>query len=218
MIESADEIEAKKKIRNETINNLNWTPQEKLFRQKPKFRSKTLKGYQVPISKAILIKFKRSCFGTYLDSFNCKQHQDKFLNDNKLNITKWDIKNFTSVEMNIFNENNNASDNLFSLLIKAVKETDCITWSFLYSHLCTLRMVDFHITVLDKDLLNFKNLQVLVISNNWVTDIHGKYLPRKLQFLESYANEVSNLENLCKNPPGNLLHIGLGRNKLTDGK
>lgn len=145
MIEAAEEIEVKKKIRDEKINGLNWTPEEKLFRQKPKFRSKTLKGYEVSISKAILIKFKRSCFGTYLDSFNCNQHQDKFLNDNKLNITKWNMKDFTSVEMNMFNENNNASDNLFSLLIKAVKETDCITWSFLYNHLCTLRIMDFHV-------------------------------------------------------------------------
>lgn len=71
---------------------------------------------------------------------------------------------------------------------------------------------------MDDGLLKFRNLRVLVLTGNYIKRISGKVLPRKLVFLECFANDISDLKELTSSPPKEILHLGLGRNKLTDGK
>lgn len=70
---------------------------------------------------------------------------------------------------------------------------------------------------LDNGVNKFKNLVVLVLTGNFLQNIPGIFLPKKLQFLELYANEIVELNSLVQKPPKQILHIGLGRNKLAQG-
>lgn len=72
--------------------------------------------------------------------------------------------------------------------------------------------------MVDDGLKNFQNLQVLVICGNWISDINGSVLPRRLKFLELYVNEIESLDNLTNKAPKHLFHLGLARNKITNGK
>lgn len=71
---------------------------------------------------------------------------------------------------------------------------------------------------LDDGLKKFKNLVVLILTGNFLQDLPGYLLPRKLKFLEVYANEIEDLATLVKKSPKCILHLGLGRNKLAQGK
>lgn len=70
---------------------------------------------------------------------------------------------------------------------------------------------------LDDGLNKFKHLVVLILTGNFLQKLPGDLLPRKLKFLEVYANEITELASLAQKSPKRLLHIGLGRNKLADG-
>lgn len=70
---------------------------------------------------------------------------------------------------------------------------------------------------LDDGLKKFKCLVVLILTGNFLQEIPGGLLPRNLRFLELYANEISQLRSLVKKAPQRILHIGLGRNKLSQG-
>ncbi|KAF5300344.1 hypothetical protein FQA39_LY11201 [Lamprigera yunnana] len=66
-----------------------WNDNEIILRAKKKI----IENYEVPISAALEVKFKRSVFGTFLDSFNSQQTQTRLLNLNKLSIVNWEIGN-----------------------------------------------------------------------------------------------------------------------------
>lgn len=70
---------------------------------------------------------------------------------------------------------------------------------------------------LDEQLKNFEQLVVLILTGNFLQKLPGNLLPRKLQFLEVYANEITELASLTTKSPKHILHIGLGRNKLAEG-
>ncbi|KAK4879883.1 hypothetical protein RN001_008029 [Aquatica leii] len=136
-----------KPIPKEKYQCLMWTDEEKIFRK----RKKILKDYQVPVSAAIELKFKRSVFGIYLNSLNKHQIQSRDLNATKLDITNWEISSFTHVQERLFKQDNDISYNLYNLLVRAVKEQDCIDWEFLYDHVQDLHIYDFHMCVAYKD-------------------------------------------------------------------
>lgn len=221
-------------IRMKRIENLNLTHKEKLFKNKYKFRSKSLHGIDVPLSAALEIRFRRSVFGTFMESFNYQQEQDNYLNNNKGDILQWNMKSFSETEKANFEELSNISDNFFSLFWKAIEKCDCINWNYFYDNLNTLRLpnhhvnlnsiiyflirVDFQITYMDDTLRAFTNLQILILGGNWIREVPGECLPRRLRFLELFANVISNVSSLGVKPPKTLLHIGLSRNDLNNGK
>ena len=71
---------------------------------------------------------------------------------------------------------------------------------------------------MDRSLENFHALKVLTLCGNYLKTIPGAMLPRSLQFLELYDNLISNVSQLVKDAPLSILHLGLGRNRLTNGK
>lgn len=71
---------------------------------------------------------------------------------------------------------------------------------------------------MDNGLSNFENLRVLVLTGNSIKQLPGKMLPRRLVFLECFANDICDLKGMANVDFKELLHFGLGRNKLTDSK
>ncbi|XP_058547316.1 leucine-rich repeat-containing protein 43 isoform X3 [Neofelis nebulosa] len=86
--------------------------------------------------------------------------------------------------------------------------------TFFYSYFRSLRVVDKQVSLVDKDLLKFLNLEELVLSANQIQEIDAVNLPPTLKVLELYGNEIRSMECLCAAPPPRLQHLGLGHNKL----
>ncbi|XP_044897027.1 leucine-rich repeat-containing protein 43 isoform X4 [Felis catus] len=86
--------------------------------------------------------------------------------------------------------------------------------TFFYSYFRSLRVVDKQVSLVDKDLLKFLNLEELVLSANQIQEIDAVNLPPTLKVLELYGNEIRSMECLCTAPPPRLQHLGLGHNKL----
>ncbi|XP_031342279.1 uncharacterized protein LOC116170191 [Photinus pyralis] len=191
---------------------MKWSGDERTFRNRMKSKPLDERSFTM----AMKLKFRGSVFGSYLESFNFQQQQSRELNVNKLGITLWDVRNFDVFEQQIYRSKNNLTDDLLPLLLKAVKEKECIDWDYLYDNIATLRMADFQITWLDADLLNFRRLRVLIIVGNWLSQINAEFLPRTLQYLECFANVIVDLTSLNKKPPQKLYHLGIGRNMLTN--
>lgn len=63
-----------------------------------------------------------------------------------------------------------------------------------------------------------KLLQILSLRENNLKTINGAILPRHLKYLELYDNFIENVQDLSNNPPKYILHLGLGRNCLSNGK
>lgn len=71
---------------------------------------------------------------------------------------------------------------------------------------------------MDDSLTGMNNLKLLNLSGNWIKDITGTQLPRNLGILEMFSNELSSVGSLAKDLPDSLIHLGLARNHLSDGK
>ncbi|XP_036785252.2 leucine-rich repeat-containing protein 43 isoform X5 [Manis pentadactyla] len=70
------------------------------------------------------------------------------------------------------------------------------------------------VSLVDKDLLKFLNLEELVLSANRIKEINAANLPPTLKVLELCGNQIASVECLCAHPPPVLQHLGLGHNKL----
>ncbi|XP_036785248.2 leucine-rich repeat-containing protein 43 isoform X2 [Manis pentadactyla] len=86
--------------------------------------------------------------------------------------------------------------------------------TFLYSYFRSLRVVGRQVSLVDKDLLKFLNLEELVLSANRIKEINAANLPPTLKVLELCGNQIASVECLCAHPPPVLQHLGLGHNKL----
>lgn len=71
---------------------------------------------------------------------------------------------------------------------------------------------------MDEDLKKFRNVKLLILSGNYIEDVPGVVLPRKMQYLELFSNNISDLTNLSKGAPNGMVHLGMGRNKLRNGQ
>ncbi|XP_037673144.1 leucine-rich repeat-containing protein 43 [Choloepus didactylus] len=86
--------------------------------------------------------------------------------------------------------------------------------SFFYSYFRSLRVVDKEVSLVDRDLLKFMNLEELILSANRIKEVDAANLPPTLKVLELYGNAITSMECLCTHPPPGLQHLGLGHNKL----
>ncbi|KAL0273942.1 UNVERIFIED_CONTAM: hypothetical protein PYX00_006499 [Menopon gallinae] len=82
--------------------------------------------------------------------------------------------------------------------------------------LTDLRLMDCNISEIDRSLRTLENLKFLNLSGNRIHGLHGEYLPRHLNFLELFKNNISDIQSLCQGTPKTLIHIGLARNKITN--
>ncbi|NXP25484.1 LRC43 protein, partial [Scytalopus superciliaris] len=78
----------------------------------------------------------------------------------------------------------------------------------------SLRMVDKGVEKVDEGVLQFQQLEELILSANQISRITSANLPRTLKVLELCYNTVGDLQDLCSQPPPELQHLGLGHNRL----
>ncbi|XP_033901582.3 leucine-rich repeat-containing protein 43-like isoform X3 [Acipenser ruthenus] len=105
-----------------------------------------------------------------------------------------------------------AADQLREL---AVRSPALIDMAFILSYFRSLRIVDKGVLEIGEDLLKFVNLDELILSANYITEINSTHLPRTLKVLELCANEISSMKGISCSPPAGLTHLGLGYNKLS---
>lgn len=150
---SADEEKSKQieEIRRKIYEHLKWSSEERVFRKRYDYRNPLLINKDVPFSTATKVKFRRSVFGTYLKFFNQPQHQNKFLNENKLGITEWRIKQLGAGAKLVDERNNDATEDLFGLLKKAVVSAEEIEWDYLFAKLKLLRIIDYYVRTTSHD-------------------------------------------------------------------
>ncbi|NXF74693.1 LRC43 protein, partial [Sclerurus mexicanus] len=96
----------------------------------------------------------------------------------------------------------------------AVLAPKLIHGSRVYQLLKSLRMVDKGVEEVDEGVLQFQQLEELILSANHISRITSANLPRTLKVLELCCNTVGDLQDLCSQPPPELQHLGLGHNRL----
>nr|XP_004668492.1 leucine-rich repeat-containing protein 43 [Jaculus jaculus] len=96
----------------------------------------------------------------------------------------------------------------------AIQSPLMIKDTFFYSYFRSLRVVDKGVSLVDRDLLKFLNLEELVLSANKIMEIDATNLPPTLKVLELYGNLITSMKCLCTPPPPRLQHLGLGHNKM----
>ncbi|NWI50855.1 LRC43 protein, partial [Calyptomena viridis] len=96
----------------------------------------------------------------------------------------------------------------------AVLAPELIHGSKICQVLKSLRMVDKGVEEIDEGVLQFQQLEELVLSANQISRITSANLPRTLKVLELCCNTVGDLQDLCAQPPPELQHLGLGHNRL----
>lgn len=223
-------------IRTQRFLTLKWSTEEQLLKDRPKHVKDFFKHRQVPFKLLCETKFKRSLFGIFLHSHNKNEIQDYFMNDSKLAMLDYDLKTYSENELTQLECNNNFTPDLRKLLERAVDEQEVIDYDFLYDNVYALRFCDtpvsaqlkrinstrpkvqnLQLTFIDDQLLKFHHLKVLILCGNWLTDIPGCCLPKSLEYIELFANQIEFINNFATRGPKGLIHIGLRRNWLTNG-
>ncbi|KAG5894548.1 hypothetical protein JTB14_011085 [Gonioctena quinquepunctata] len=202
-------------FRKSKYNNLTWSDAEKVITSSRNFRNKVFPQYTLTFSNTLLLALRKSLFRCYLDVLNPQQTQSRFLNENKLGITEYLLKNMEGKEKRRFEDNNRLFEDTTDILEGIVNDYESVDIDYLRKTSKILRIIDYYINVID-NLRKFSNLQILILSGNNIRDIPGAHLPRNLKFLELYDNFIEDLSNFVVSAPKRILHLGLGRNKLND--
>ncbi|VEN64649.1 unnamed protein product [Callosobruchus maculatus] len=206
-----------KDFRRAKFEQMKWSNEEEVIRINRNRREDWYSKYELNFSEGFDMTLRKTVFGEYVDTFNWQQEQDSYLNENKLLITNYQMKHFTSKEKEKFEKNNMLFDDSLDLLIDTINKREIVEDGWLKRSLEGVRLLNFYVKRIDYGLKSFVNLQVLILVGNNIRDIEGCNLPRCLVFLELYNNFIQSIQNLVKKVPKSLLHLGLGRNRLNDG-
>ncbi|XP_022911687.2 uncharacterized protein [Onthophagus taurus] len=193
-----------------------WSWEETIFKNRPKSRSAFLAEHVVSFNKVINEVVRKSFFGTFLRYFNPTHEQNTEINGDKLVLFNLILNSLEVPKRKLAESYNRFTEGFDEMFMNAINHVNVIDFDYLYEQIKTLRIMSYEMNTLDGRIGLFKNLQVLVLSGNWLTEPEGKVFPRKLIFLELFANDVSQLEKLCKKLPKKLRYLGLGRNSLNE--
>ncbi|KAL1491649.1 hypothetical protein ABEB36_012213 [Hypothenemus hampei] len=193
-----------------------WTNEEKGFKRKQKIFQQ-IQHLHIPLRHSFRFKLSKSVFGTFLQELNARQHQDPVFNENKLAIFTYQLKKYNIHDKKIVEQRNEIWRNYLELIHKAVNDCDVIDLGFLKKHLKALFLDCCFVNEMDDSVQKFGHLQVLTLCGNFLKDLPGILLPRKLVFLELFDNFLMDLKGLLRNGPRTLRHLGVGRNRLNDG-
>ncbi|NWS75444.1 LRC43 protein, partial [Crotophaga sulcirostris] len=96
----------------------------------------------------------------------------------------------------------------------AVLTPELVRGSNVFQLFKSLRIVGKGVEEVDEGLLQLQQLEELILSANQISRITSANLPRTLKVLELCCNAVTDLQDLCTQPPPELQHLGLGYNRL----
>lgn len=71
---------------------------------------------------------------------------------------------------------------------------------------------------MDSCINKFRDLEILCLSGNYLQTVTWEKFPKKLKFLQLFANFITSLCPLTNQIPRGLVFLGLGRNSLDDRK
>nr|CAD7411592.1 unnamed protein product [Timema cristinae] len=217
-------------VRERISSHVVWTPSEDLYRTRDMcFCRTTVDPKDVPPTKfttALNRKVRSSFIGCFLKELNSSQKQEKEVQEHKLRMLEFDWN--CHWDDTIYLENDICND-VLGLIREAVNKSQGAIGSqevvLLLDNIrlvdCIVRYLDSkksHITDIDEDIKNLRNLKALSLSANWITTLYGGHLPSSLEFLDLYGNFISDVTSLSCDLPEWLLHLGLGRNRLSDRK
>ncbi|NXS86415.1 LRC43 protein, partial [Erpornis zantholeuca] len=96
----------------------------------------------------------------------------------------------------------------------AVLAPELLRGSRVFQVFKSLRLLGKGVEEMDEGLLQFQQLEELILSANHISRVTSAHLPRTLKVLELCYNAVGDLQDLCAQPPPELQHLGLGHNQL----
>ncbi|KAJ9589045.1 hypothetical protein L9F63_017659, partial [Diploptera punctata] len=197
---------------------IKWNSIEELYNSKYFcFCGREVDLYYIPtksFTEALMEKLRISFIGCFLDHLNSPQRKDYETYSAKAELTEVIYNKHED-----FNQerNNDVCKDVIGLIKNAVEKRKVINTELVFSCMWNARLVDCMVTNLDSGVKKLKQLEMLSLPANWISDLKGSLLPRNLKFLELFCNLINDFTNLCRGFPSTLCHLGLARNKLTDG-
>ncbi|XP_049823007.1 uncharacterized protein LOC109596357 isoform X3 [Aethina tumida] len=209
-----DEASKIKSFRTQQYENLTWSSSFEAQRRSREEKELRLKNGRCKLCGSFKKKIKESIFGTYLQCFNQGQTHNAFYNENKLIITKDEIVRMIREDKKKFEDKNSIFNGCLDIFYEKLKNCDKIDLDALFD-IDNITLRRSNISEVDDWIKNFKNLRLLILSDNMIEAVHGCNLPRKLHYLELYENHIKSVKALTNNPPKKLLYLGLGCNRIT---
>ncbi|NXD97888.1 LRC43 protein, partial [Chaetorhynchus papuensis] len=96
----------------------------------------------------------------------------------------------------------------------AVLAPELLRGSRVFQVVKSLRILDKGVEEVDEGVLQFQQLEELILSANHISKVTSAHLPQTLKVLELCCNAVCDLQDLCARPLPELQHLGLGYNRL----
>nr|CAD7580813.1 unnamed protein product [Timema californicum] len=205
-------------VRERIYSHVVWTPSEDLYRTRDMcFCRRTVDPKDVPptnFTTALNRKVRYSFIGCFLKELNSSQKQEKEVHEHKLSMLEFDWN--CHWDDTIYVDNDLCNDVLGLMREAASRSQGAIGSQEVLLLLDNITLVDCMITDIDEDIKTLRNLKALSLSANWITTLYGGHLPSSLEFLDLYGNFISDVTSLSCDLPEWLLHLGLGRNRLSD--
>lgn len=129
----------------EKINNP-WTEYERSKLEDRSKRQCMYDKYTRTFNSAFTLKLKESVFGSYLDIFNSQQNSDKDFIHLKLDITMFDMRNFTEKDIDRFQRNNDFIDGGYEYLKNIIHEEKPVSFDYLRNDMKSLKLNSFYVS------------------------------------------------------------------------
>ncbi|XP_065054348.1 leucine-rich repeat-containing protein 43-like isoform X1 [Rhopilema esculentum] len=139
------------------------------------------------------------------------------LNPNKDPNANWEsIQSLIEVSsIEPFSMSADWSEDIIELRKLAITNPGQITRYNIFKYFTRLQLIGMNINTIDESLLKFANLKEISLSANRINTINLKNIPKSLEVLELYGNDLSTIEKFCCNL-SKLVHLGVGCNSLQD--
>ncbi|XP_041971359.1 uncharacterized protein LOC121727544 [Aricia agestis] len=168
----------------------------------------------VKFSEALQDTIKKSILYGFLEDHNVSL-QVRW--DSLLTMDLWNKDNIDKEEKDpCLKAEDLITDDVLKLIKKAVLLDDRNVLKEELKKVSVLRVIDAKMTILDEELRRFKNLSILNLGANIISDFNSEVLPRNLKMLELQSNAMRKIDGLAKNAPESLTYLGLSGNLLTD--
>ncbi|XP_068620781.1 uncharacterized protein [Battus philenor] len=192
---------------------VNWTIEEEAARYtKQRYRDRI---EEITFSQALQDKISKSILSRFLDDDSNISLQEQW--ELILPIVMWDNEKFANEESKIcFRHDNCITDNMVSLIKRAVLINDRKILEHDLKNVSVLRVNDAKMTKLDEGLIEFQKLVRLNLCGNFLSEIDAFMIPRGVRALELQSNFFESIDTMTTGLPNDLLYLGVAKNVLGD--
>lgn len=111
--------ESEKMLKSKYIK---WSSNENFIESLRDKRKFNYKNFERNFEQALYLKFQKSMFGHFFDVLNKQQSQKNDLNKNKLDMLEFEMKSYSSKQLQCFEKNNDFCNNCVQILKKLVND------------------------------------------------------------------------------------------------